>query len=166
MTFFHRTGTDLVAVQAVEDAAGLLGVDQAAVELPRLPHGPLDRRPGDLVEDHALDRDPGRQDLEEVPGDRLALAVLVGGEVQLAGVLEQVLELPDLVPLLAGDDVERLEVVVDVDAEAGPRLALVGRRDVGGVARQVPDVADRRLDEVVARRGSRRWSWPWRVTRR
>ena len=105
---------------------------------------------GDLVEDHALDRHPGRQHLEQVPGDGLALAVLVSGQEQLAGVLQQGLELPDLVLLLRGDDVEGLEVVVDVDAEAGPRLALVGGRDVGGVAGQVADVADRRLDHVVA----------------
>ncbi len=140
----------LVAVEAVEDAAGLLGVDQAAVQLPPLPHGPLDRRPGDLVEDHALDRHPGGQDLEQVPGDGLALAVLVRRQVQLAGPLQEVLELPDLVFLLPGDDVERLEVVVDVDAEAGPGLALVGSGDVGRVPRQVPDVADRGFDDVVA----------------
>ena len=82
----HRA--DLVAVEAVEDAPGLLGVDQPAVEVPGLPHGPLDGRPGDLVEDHAPHRDPGCQHLEQVPGDGLALAVLVGGEIQLAGVLD------------------------------------------------------------------------------
>src|SRR5690606_12432507 len=41
-------------------------------------------------------------------------------------------------------------LVVDVDADAGPRLALVLRRDVGGAARQVADVPHRRLDHVVA----------------
>ncbi len=46
-------GGDLVAVQAVEDAAGLLGVDQAAVDLAGLVDGPLDGLGGDLVEDHA-----------------------------------------------------------------------------------------------------------------
>ena len=66
------------------------------------------------------------------------------------GVLQQGLELPDLLFLVRRDHVERLEVVVDVDAEAGPRLALVGRRDVGGACGQVPDVADEELDGVVA----------------
>ena len=49
---------DLVAVEAVEDAARLLGVDQAAVEVAPLLDGPGDGRRGDLVEDHALDRAP------------------------------------------------------------------------------------------------------------
>jgi hypothetical protein len=33
MTFFHSTGRDLVAVEPVEDAAGLLRVDEVLVEL-------------------------------------------------------------------------------------------------------------------------------------
>ena len=53
----------------------------------------LDRVLGDLVEHHPLDRDLGLEHLEQVPGDRLALAVLVGREVELVGVLEQLLEL-------------------------------------------------------------------------
>ncbi len=54
-----------------------------------------------------------------------------------------------LLLLVGADDVERLEVVVDVDAEAGPRLALVAGRHVRGVARQVADVADARLHRVA-----------------
>ena len=46
---------DLVAVQAVQDPSGLLGVDQAAVQFPPLLDRPGDRLGGDLVEDHALD---------------------------------------------------------------------------------------------------------------
>ena len=68
---------------------------------------------------------------DQVPGDGLALAVLVRGEVELVGVLDQRLELADLLLAVRADDVERLEVVVDVDAEARPGLALVlrpGRR--------------------------------------
>ena len=96
-----------------------------------------------------MHRDPGREHLGEVPGDRLAFAVLVGREVDLARVADEAAELGDLLALLPRDDVKRLEVVVDVDAEARPRLGLEGRRDVGGRSRQVADVADRRLDDVV-----------------
>ena len=87
--------------------------------------------------------------LHEVPRDGLALAVLVGREVELVGVLDERLELADLLLAVGADDVERLEVVVGVDAEARPGLALVLGRDVGGVARQVADVADRGLDDVA-----------------
>jgi len=85
-----------------------------------------------------------------VPGDGLALAVLVGGEIELAGVGEEALQLGDLLPLPPADHVVGLEVVLDVDAEAGPRLSLDRRRHFGGVARQVADVADGGLDEVLA----------------
>ena len=142
-------GRDLVAVEPVEDATGLLGVDQPTVEVTPLAHGPLDGRPGDLVEDHALDRDGGGQDLEQVPGDGLALAVLVGGQVDLAGLLDQLLQLGHLGLLLGRDHVERLEAVVHVDAQAAPRLVLVGGRDLVGSPGQVPDVADGGLDHVV-----------------
>ena len=144
-----QDGRHLVAVEAVEDAPGLLGVDQAAVEVAPLVDGAFDGRAGDLVEDHPLDRHPGSQHLEEVPGDRLALAVLVGGQIDLAGLLDQLLQLGHLGLLLGGDHIERLEPVVDVDAQPGPGLALVGGRDLVGPAGQVPDVADGGLDHVV-----------------
>ena len=53
----------------------------------------LDGAAGDLVEDHPLHRHPGREHLGEVPGDRLALAVLVGREVDLARVAHEATEL-------------------------------------------------------------------------
>ena len=140
---------DLVAVEPVEDAAGLLGVDKPLVDLARVVDRRPDRLRGDLVEDHPPDRDARLEGLQQVPGDGLALAVLIRREVELAGVLQQRLELGDLRLLVRGDDVERLETVVDIDAEAGPRLALDGGRDVCGVARQVADVADAGLDEVA-----------------
>ena len=80
---------------------------------------------GDLVEHHPLHRHLGLELLEQVPADRLALAVLVRREVQLAGVLERRPQLLDdlLAPL--GQLVGRLEAVVDVD---GQPLRRAGRR--------------------------------------
>src|SRR5581483_6783962 len=63
---------------------------------------------------------------------------------------EQALEFGDLGALLAVDDVEGLEVVFDVDAEPCPRLALVRRRYLRGVPREVANVPDRRLHDEVA----------------
>jgi len=54
-----QDGRHLVAVEPVEDTAGLLGIDQAAIEVPPLLDGAGDGLGGDLVEDHALDRDGG-----------------------------------------------------------------------------------------------------------
>ena len=112
-------------------------------------HGRGDRVRGDLVEHHAPHGHLGVERLHQVPGDGLALAVLVRREVDLVGVLDQRLELADLLLAVRADDVQRLEVVLGVDAEARPRLALVLGRDVGGVAWQVADMADRGLDGVA-----------------
>jgi hypothetical protein len=125
----HRA--DLVAVQPVEDAAGLLRVDELDVQLTRAARGGADGIGGDLVEHHAVYRHLGLQDLLEVPGDRLALAVLICREEELVGVLQEFLELGDLLLLVGVDDIQRLEVMIDVDTESCPRLALEFRRDVG-----------------------------------
>jgi hypothetical protein len=87
--------------------------------------------------------------LQQVPGDGLALAVFIGGEQEFVGVLEQALELGDLLPLVAVHDVQGLEVVVHVDAQAGPRLALVLGRDIGRAVGHVADVAHAGLHHVA-----------------
>ena len=139
----------LVADEAVEHPAALLRVDQLHVELAPVLDRFLDGRARDLVEDHAPHRDVRPEHLEHVPRDRLALAVLVGREIELAGVLERVLEVLDDVLLLLGDHVDRLEVVLDVDPQAAGVRALVLLRDFTRVAGQVADVPDARLHHVV-----------------
>jgi hypothetical protein len=71
-----------------------------------------------------------------VPGDRLALAVLIGREEQLVDALQRVAQLLDDRLLARMDHVGGLELVVDVDRQA---LRL-----------QVTDVAHRRLHDEVA----------------
>ncbi len=77
--------------------------------------------------------------LGDVPGDRLALAIEVGGEEDDVGRLGRLGDLGDLLAAVVGDHVLGFEVVVDVDAE----LALA--RVLG----QVADVAVGRQDPVV-----------------
>ena len=154
-------GRDLVPVEPVQHAARLIGVHQALVHLARVGDGPGDRFGGDLVEDHPAVRHLGLELLEQVPGDSLALAVLISGQQQFVGILQQVLELGHLLPLVAVHDVQRLEVVIDVDPEPGPRLLAVLGRDLGGAVRHVADVADTGLDHVAVAEVARLSSWPW-----
>ena len=149
----HRA--DLVAVQPVEDAPRLLGVDKATVEIARVLDRMADRLWRDLVEDHPPDGHLRVQHLQEVPRNRLALAILIGREIELVGLLQQRLQVADLVLLVGGDDVQRLEVVVDVDAEVGPLLLLVRLGDLRRLRRQVANVTDRRLDHVLVAEKSR-----------
>jgi len=82
-----------------------------------------DRAPGDLVEGDplgALGIHLGR--LGDVPGDRLAFTIEVGGQVDGVGPLRCLGDLVDLLAAVVRHDVLGGEVVVDVDAE----LALAG----------------------------------------
>ena len=143
----HRR--DLEPVEAVEDTTGLLGVDEALVDVAGLGERTLDRVLRDLVEDHAAHRDLRLQHLAEVPGDRLALAVLVRREQELVGLGELLLEVGDDSLLVRVDDVVRLELVLDVDAELAVLRALF-LRDVRCALRQVADVTDAGLDGEAA----------------
>ena len=107
----------------------------------RILHGVRDRLLGDGVEHHALDRMGLDRVLllerfEHVPGDRLAFAVRVGGEDQLAGTFER-----------AGDVGQALcRLWIDL-----PQHAEVGRGiDRAVLGRQVAHVAERR-QHLVAR---------------
>src|SRR5262249_29321771 len=73
---------DLVADEAVEDPARLLGVDLVPVDLARVLERVQDRLLRDLVEEDAAEGNLRvlRQLFLEVPADRLALAVGVGSE--------------------------------------------------------------------------------------
>jgi hypothetical protein len=89
------------------------------------------------VEHHPPGGDAGLEHLGQVPGDGLALAILIGGEIDLVRFAEGGLEPLDHVPFGRGHDVRRLEVLLDVYREA--------------LGVQVSDRADGRLDdEVVA----------------
>ena len=142
-------GRDLVAVEAIEDPARLLCVDQALVDGAGLAERALNRVLGDLVEDHPAHGHLRLQDLEQVPGDRLALAVFVRREQQLVGALERPLQLRHLGLLVGIDEVQRLEVVLDRDAHR-PVLRSHLLRDVRRTVRKVADMADARLDDVLA----------------
>ena len=84
-----------------------------------------------------------------MPGDRLTLSVLVGREVELVDFLERGLEFRDDLLAVLGHHVHRLEVIVHVDAQPRPLLALHRHRDVGGALGQIADVSDGGLDDVV-----------------
>jgi hypothetical protein len=75
--------------------------------------------------------------LREVPGDRLPLAIQVGGEPDLAGSLGEPAEFGDGLGFVVVDFVGRGEIVFEIDAWN----SLFGAP--GGLARQVADVADR-----------------------
>ena len=76
---------ELVADEPVEEPPGLLGVDHVHVDRADVAERLLDGPLGDLVEGHPADPVVGQvEGLLEVPGDRLALAVGVGRQVDHA----------------------------------------------------------------------------------
>ncbi len=82
-------GREGEAHEIVERAARHVGVDQGLVELARMGDGVEHRLLGDGVEGDALDVDPvqrllGLEHVPDMPGNGLALAIRVGGEIELA----------------------------------------------------------------------------------
>jgi hypothetical protein len=78
------------ADQVIERAARLLGVDELAREPARVGHRLADRLGRDLGEHHpvqglAVEHPALLEDLADVPGNGLALAVQVGGEIDVLG---------------------------------------------------------------------------------
>ena len=136
-----QEGRDLVAVETVEDAAGLLRVHEVRIQVARVLQGALDRFLRDFVEHHAAHGNLRLQDLQEVPRDSLTLAVLISCQEEFVGFLEELLEFGDLFLLIRVHHVVRLEALVHVDSEAAewPLLHILGQ--LGGL-REVADVAD------------------------
>jgi hypothetical protein len=86
----------------------------------------------------------------QVPRDRFPFAVFVRREIQTVGPLEGFFQFGDLFFLVRRDDVDRFEIVVDVDAEVRPGLFLVFLGDVLGPSGKIADVPDAGFDLVTA----------------
>ena len=125
----------------------------------RLAHGFL----GDLVEHDAPDGNLGLEDLRQMPADRLPFAIRVGGQQQFGGFLERHLQVGHLLLLVAGNDVVRLEVLIDVDAEPSPVLLFDFLRDLSGRLGQITDVPKARFHPVLgAEEAAERLRLRWR----
>ena len=129
-----------VTHQPIEDAPGFLGMHQLHIEVAGVLESPADGLFGDLVKHHALHGHLGAKQLQQVPADALPFPVFVRGQQQLVGALEGVLELLHDLFLVLRHHVKGLEGIGGVDAEVGPLLALVGRRNLTGVVGQVAHV--------------------------
>ena len=114
------------ADQVIERAPGQVGVDQLAVELARVLEGLDHSRFGDFVEHHALDIDAVQglaplKLLGDMPGNRLALPVRVGGQIKPACALDR---LGDLLEALFRPRVDRPG---HGEALVGQHRAILGR---------------------------------------
>ena len=101
----------------------------------------LDRRLGDLIENHALSPLGIQiQRVNQVPGDRLTLAVLVGGQIHRVRVLSDLLQFADDLPLVREHFVDGLEGAVQIDPHfRGGKIAHVAHARHDRVPRpQVP----------------------------
>jgi hypothetical protein len=111
---------DLVADQAVDDAARLLGADAVLRDLAGLLDRALDGGLGDLVELGPVEGGVRRlllEQLVQVPADRLALAVGVGRQEHALGFLDQARQLRDRLLFSGHHPVLGLVVLGTVDRE-------------------------------------------------
>ena len=134
--FFPQQRRELVAHDAVQDAAGLLGVHQVLVNGPRGGDGLVDHFFGDLIEGDPVSAVVGQlQKLLEVPGNGLPLPVRVGGQKDLVTLLGRLFQVGDDLLLPFDGLVVRYEAVLHIHAD----LAFG----------QVPDVTHGRLDLII-----------------
>ena len=115
------------ADQVIERPPGEIGLHQRGIDLARMAHRLLHRLPGDGVEHDplhrlALDHAAAVEELENMPGDRLALAIRIGGEDQPLRGLEGGCDL--------GDPLGRPAVGLPVHGEIfiGSHRAVLGRQ--------------------------------------
>jgi hypothetical protein len=107
---------DVVADDAIEDAASALGVVEVVVELARVLDAVVDALLRDLVELHALDLEARALDLLlDVERDRLALAIGVGRQHHVVDLLGRRLELLEDLLFALDDRVGLREIVREVD---------------------------------------------------
>jgi hypothetical protein len=101
------------------------------------------------VEDHALHRHLGLEHLGQMPADALTLAIFIGGQNQLVGILELIAQLLDHLLLAAGHDIERIKILFDIDAKPRPRFTLILGRDLAGRCRQITNMAHAGLNVIA-----------------
>ena len=115
---FPKHGRQLEAHDAVEHSSSLLRVDTGEVDAAGMLDGVEDGVLCDFVENYAA-RIVGleSQDLVEVPCNGLSLAVFIGSQPYCVGLGGGTFELGDKLGLVFGYFVNRVETVVDIDAE-------------------------------------------------
>ena len=149
---------ELVADQPIDDAACLLRVHQVQVDAARIGEGLVDGALGDLAEGHAADLVSAQAGvLGDVPGDRLTLAIEVGGQPDQVGASRLVGQLVQLLAPILQRHVAGLEVVVHVHAQAARRqvadMAVGGQHGIPGaqVALDCLGLGGRLDDHEIAR---------------
>ena len=111
---------EIEADQVVERAARLLGVDELERQSARLPDRRADGVARDFVEHHAMhvlavEIAARLQDLLEVPGDRLALAIRVGRQIQRLRLVQRARDGLDVPLVLVEQLVLHPKAVVGID---------------------------------------------------
>ena len=111
--------TDLVAEQAVQNAAGLLGIHQRLLDLAGVLEGVLDCILRDFMIGDSVEGPLGivAKVVLEMPGNGLAFAVRVGGQVDFIRLLGLGAQFADDVLPLGGQHIVRLEIMGEVHAE-------------------------------------------------
>ena len=113
-----QEGAELVAHDAVQDPAGLLGVHQVHVDVPGVPDGLGDGGLGDLVEGDPLGLVTVQlQKLLQMPGNGLALPVRVGCQIDKIGLVRCRLQLTDNFILALDGHIGGLKMIVHIHAQ-------------------------------------------------
>ena len=133
-----QQGAEFIAHDPVQNPAGLLGIHQLLVNVPGLPDALLHHVLGDLVERHPPALVVRQvQELLQVPGNGLSLAVRVGCKIDHVRAFSRLLQITDNILFALDGFVDRLEIMLQIHAQ--------------GTLGQVPEMAHAGLHcEILA----------------
>ena len=113
-----QEGAQLIAHDAVQDAASLLGIHQIHVDVPGMLDGLGNGGLGDLVKGHALGLAGIQlQQLLQMPGNGFALPVRVGCQIDELSLVGGILQIVDDLALAVDGQIGGLEVIFHIHAQ-------------------------------------------------
>ena len=113
---------DFVAVKAVYDSARFLSVNQVVVDLARVLQRGENGVFGNFMEYQTLYRNLRLENFAKMPADSFSLSIFISCQIELCRPVDKLLELLDLFRLVRRNNVNRVKVFVDVDAQMRPRF--------------------------------------------
>src|SRR5579862_298831 len=116
--FFPQKRADLITHQAIENSAGLLGVHQVSVNLPRFFESFANGIFGNFIKEHAMEGSLlAIQQLTQVGADCLSFAVRIGSQINVICFARRGLQFTDQFFLGGNGDVSGFKILFQVNAQ-------------------------------------------------
>jgi hypothetical protein len=127
---FPQQWAKRISVKPIDNASSFLSLDEVLIQQSRILDGFQNCRLSDFRKHHPADRNGRFQNLHKVPADTFPFTVFVGREDKFFDLFEAIFEFGDQFFLFCGNDIERIEVIFDVNSKCRPRFFFDCGRDL------------------------------------